>query len=335
MIAALVLALVLAAGLAPARANTLADVKAKGFLACGVVANVPGFSNEDAKGHWSGLDTDYCRALASAIFDDPGKVHFVALETSTAIPALADASVDLLAGFTPWSMHNTTGRGIRVVGTLFYDGQGFMVHKSAGITSSTHLSGDPICMQSGTQADTNAASYFLAHNMVYKPLRFDSLREAVKAYADGRCTIFTADRSAMAAARSRLPDPKANIILPSIISKEPFGPAVRNGDADWFNIARWTLFALIDAEALGVTSANVDGMLGTDNSQIKRLLGVEDDLGTPLGLTKDWAYRIVKLVGNYGEIYANNVGPKTPIGLERGLNNLWTRGGIQYAPPVR
>ncbi len=332
---------ILAVGLAvalcasAARADALAGIKTRGVIACGVAEGVPGFSAQDSAGNWAGLEADYCRALAAAVFDDPDKVRFSPFDAAAGLAALTGGSIDVLARPTVWGVKNGTQMGIKFVGTLFYDGQGFLVRKASGITSATQLSGRPLCVQSGTAAELNVTDYFSSHNMTYKPIAFGSAAEAVKAYADGQCDILTSNRSSMAAARSSLKDRVDHIILPEIISKEPLGPAVRRGDSDWFGVARWTLFALINAEELGVTQANIDEMLGSDNPQIKRLLGVEEDFGTPLGLTKDWAYRIIKLVGNYGELYDKAVGPKTVVGLDRGLNNLSTQGGILYAAPVR
>jgi general L-amino acid transport system substrate-binding protein len=218
---------------------------------------------------------------------------------------------------------------------MYYDGQGFMVRKADGIASAKDLSGAAICIESGTTTELNAADYFAANSLEFNTVVFVDQDEVFKAYEDGRCDVYTTDASALAAERSKAQDPAAHVILPEIISKEPLGPVVRQGDSGWFNIARWTYFALLEAEELGVTSANVDEMLGSDNPAIKRLLGVEGDFGTPLGLTKDWAYQIIKSVGNYGEIYERHVGPSTAIGLARGLNALWNAGGIQYSPPIR
>lgn len=319
----------------PAAADTLGDIKTRGVLRCGVDTSLKGFSAQDVTGNWTGLNVDYCRALAATIFDDVTKVHFVPLSAGKMIHALVDGQVDVLASTSVWSFRNGTGPGIKFVGVIFYDGQGFLVRRDGGIGVPTQLTGHPVCVVANSPAEQNVSEYFNAHNMDYKPVRANSQAEAIADYAANRCDIFTADRSIIAAARAGLTDPKDHIILPDIISKTPFGPAVRQGDITWFNVARWTLFALIDAEELGVTRVNIDEMLGSDNPAVKRFLGVEEDLGTSLGLTKDWAYRIIKLVGNYGELYDRDIGPKTIVGLNRGLNNLSTQGGIQYAPPVR
>ena len=314
---------------------TLDAIKAKGFVQCGVTGGVPGFSAPDANNNWTGIEVDYCRALAAAIFNDPSAVRFTSLTSQERFTALSAGEIDVLSRTTTWTMSRDTQLGISFVGTMFYDGQGFMVRKADGITSATELSGAAICIESGTTTELNAADYFAANNMEFKTVVFVDQDEVVKAYEDGRCDVYTTDSSALAAERSKFANPADHIILPEIISKEPLGPVVRAGDTQWFNLARWTYFALLEAEELGVSSANVDEMLGSDNPAIKRLLGVEGDFGTPMGLTKDWAYQIIKLVGNYAETYDRNVGPSTPIGLERGLNALWRDGGIQYAPPIR
>jgi general L-amino acid transport system substrate-binding protein len=262
-------------------------------------------------------------------------VRFTSLTSQERFTALSAGEIDVLSRTTTWTMSRDTQLGISFVGTMFYDGQGFMVRKADGIDSALDLSGAAICIESGTTTELNAADYFAANSMEFNTVVFVDQDEVVKAYEDGRCDVYTTDSSALAAERSKFANPDDHIILPEIISKEPLGPVVRAGDTQWFNIARWTYFALLEAEELGVTSANVDEMLGSDNPAVKRLLGVEGDFGTPLGVTKDWAYQIIKHVGNYAETYDRNVGPSTPIGLERGLNALWKDGGIQYAPPIR
>jgi general L-amino acid transport system substrate-binding protein len=323
------------AALAQTAASPALDaIKAKGYVQCGVTSGVPGFSAPDANNNWAGLEVDYCRALAAAIFNNADAVRYTPLTSQDRFTALSAGEIDVLSR-TTWTMSRDTQMGVSFVGTLFYDGQGFMVRKSANIASALDLSGVPICIESGTTTELNAADYFAANNLELNPLVFVDRDEVVKAYEDGRCTVYTADASALAAARSKFADPDEHIILPEIISKDPLGPVVRTGDPGFFNIARWTYFALLEAEELGVSSANVDEMLASDNPAIKRLLGVEGDFGTPVGLTKDWAYQIIKLVGNYAEIYDRHVGPNTPIGLPRGLNALWKDGGIQYSPPIR
>jgi len=318
-----------------AQAAILDDVKAKGYVQCGVTGGVPGFSAPDSSNVWTGIEVDFCRAMAAAIFNDPEAVRYTSLTSQERFTALSAGEIDVLSRTTTWTMSRDTQLGISFVGTMFYDGQGFMVRKADGIDSALDLSGAAICIESGTTTELNAADYFAANGMEFNTVVFVDQDEVVKAYEDGRCDVYTTDSSALAAERSKFANPDDHIILPEIISKEPLGPVVRAGDTQWFNLARWTYFALLEAEELGVTSANVDEMLGSDNPAVKRLLGVEGDFGTPLGVTKDWAYQIVKHVGNYAETYDRNVGPATPIGLERGLNALWKDGGIQYAPPIR
>ncbi len=319
-----------------AQAAILDDVKAKGFLQCGVTGGVAGFSAPDSNNVWTGLEVDFCRAMAAAIFNDAEAVRYTSLTSQERFTALSAGEVDVLSRTTTWTMSRDTQLGINFVGTMYYDGQGFMVRKADGIASALDLSGAAICIESGTTTELNAADYFAANNMEFNTVVFVDQDEVFKAYLDGRCDVYTTDASALASERAtNAPVPDDHIILPEIISKEPLGPVVRAGDSQWFNLARWTYFALLEAEELGVSSANVDEMLGSDNPAIKRLLGVEGDFGTPLGVTKDWAYQIIKLVGNYAEAYERNVGPATPLGLERGLNALWRDGGIQYAPPIR
>jgi general L-amino acid transport system substrate-binding protein len=318
-----------------AQAATLDDVKAKDYVQCGVTGGVPGFSAPDASNVWTGLEVDFCRALAAAIFNDAEKVRYTPLTSQERFAALSAGEIDVLSRTTTWTMSRDTDLGISFVGTMYYDGQGFMVRKADGIASALDLSGAAICIESGTTTELNAADYFAANSLEFNTVVFVDQDEVVKAYEDGRCDVYTTDGSALAAERSKFAVPADHVILPEIISKEPLGPVVRQGDDQWFKIARWTYYALLEAEELGVTQANVDEMLGSDNPAIKRLLGVEGDFGTPIGLTKDWAYQIIKLIGNYGESFDRNVGPSTPIGLERGLNALWTNGGLQYAPPIR
>jgi general L-amino acid transport system substrate-binding protein len=333
----LTIALAAALGLTAtaAFADTLADVKAKGYLQCGVTGGVAGFSEPDANNNWAGLEVDFCRAMAAAIFNDPNAVRYTPLTSQERFTALSAGEIDVLSRTTTWTMSRDTQLGIKFIGTMFYDGQGFMVREADGIASAKDLSGAAICIESGTTTELNAADYFAANGMEFNTVVFVDQDEVFKAYEDGRCDVYTTDSSALASERSKAANPDEHVILPEIISKEPLGPVVRQGDDLWFNIARWSYYALLEAEELGVTQANVDEMLGSDNPAIKRLLGVEGDFGTPVGLTKDWAYQVVKHIGNYGESYERHVGPNTPIGLARGLNALWRDGGIQYAPPIR
>jgi general L-amino acid transport system substrate-binding protein len=318
-----------------AYAGTLADVKAKGFVQCGVAPSTPGFAIADSNNNWAGLDVDYCKALASAIFNDPAKVRFTPLTSTERFAALSAGEVDLLSRTTTWTMSRDTQLGIKFVGTTYYDGQGFMVHKAANVKSVKELDGASICIEKGTTTELNAADYFAANGLKFNPVVFEAEDETVKAYEDGRCDAFTTDSSALAGERATFPDKADNIILPEIISKEPLAVAVRQGDDEWFNLTRWTYYALLEAEEYGVTQANVDQMVGSDNPSIKRLMGVEGDFGTSLGVSKDWAYQIIKNVGNYGEIFERNVGPNSALGLARGLNALWKDGGLQYSPPIR
>ncbi|HWJ72168.1 MAG TPA: amino acid ABC transporter substrate-binding protein [Kaistia sp.] len=323
------------AGLSFASAGTLEDVKAKGFVQCGVNPSLIGFGVPDEKGVWSGLDVDFCRAVASAIFGDATKVKYTPLNAKERFTALQSGEIDLLSRNTTWTMSRDTSLGLMFVGVTYYDGQGFMVRKSLGVSSALELSGAKVCTQTGTTTELNLADYFRSHNMPYEVVAFEKNEEVLQAYEAGRCDAYTTDASGLYAERLKLTNPDDHMILPEIISKEPLGPAVRQGDDKWFNVVKWTLFALLDAEELGVSKANVDEKKTSDNPEIKRLLGSEGDFGTGIGLTNDWAYNIVKQVGNYGEIFDANVGPSTKLGIARGLNNLWSKGGIQYAPPIR
>lgn len=322
-------------GATASNAATLDDVKKKGYIQCGVTGGVAGFSAPDANNNWSGLEVDYCRALSAAIFDDPDKVRYTPLTSTERFAALSSGEIDVLSRTTTWTMSRDTTLGIAFAGVMFYDGQGFMVRKADKIASAKDLSGASICIESGTTTELNAADYFSANKLEYKPIVFVDQDEVVKAFQDGRCDVYTTDASALAAERSKFSAPDDYVILPEIISKEPLGPSVRVGDDGWFKLARWTYYALVEAEELGVSKANVEEEKKSDDPGVKRLLGVEGDFGTPLGLDKEWAYRIIKHVGNYAEIYETHVGPKTPIGLERGINALWKDGGIQYSMPIR
>jgi general L-amino acid transport system substrate-binding protein len=317
------------------QAATLDDVKAKGHLQCGVTEGTTGFSAPDANNNWSGLEVEFCRAIAAAIFNNADSVRYTPLTSQERFTALSAGEVDLLSRTTTWTMSRDTQLGIMFAGVIYYDGQGFIVRKADGIASAMDLSGAALCIESGTTTELNAADYFQANGLEYNPVVFVGQDEAWKAYEDGRCDVMTTDASALASNRTILQVPDDHIILPEIISKEPLGPVVRQGDDVWFTLVRWTLNAMLEAEELGVSSTNVDEMLGSDNPSVRRLLGVEGDFGTPLGLDKDWAYRIIKLVGNYSEIFEKTIGPKTPIGLARGQNALWKDGGLQYSPPIR
>lgn len=314
---------------------TLAQVKENGFIRCGVSQGQPGFSNPDAQGRWSGIDVEFCRALAAAIFDDANAVRYVPLNSKERFTALQAGEVDLLSRNTTWTLERDTSLGLDFAGITFYDGQGFMAKRSLNVTHATELDGVTVCTQAGTTNELNAADFFRAHNLKYQILVFDTEDQYIAAYDSGRCDVETADHSGLYGDRIKLTHPEDNVILPEIISKEPLGPAVRHGDQAWADIVRWVLFALLNAEELGVNSHNVDQMLESPNPEIKRLLGREGSFGESLGLTKDWIVRIVRRVGNYAEIYDRTVGVNSPLHIERGLNKLWKDGGLQYAPPVR
>ena len=318
-----------------ASAGTLDDVKAKGSLQCGVSQGLPGFSNPDEQGNWTGIDVDVCRAVAAAIFGDASKVKFTPLSAKERFTALQSGEVDMLSRNTTWTLVRDTALGLNFAGVNYYDGQGFMVRKDLGVKSAKELDGASVCVNIGTTTELNLSDYFRANNMKFKPVVFEKADEVVAAYDAGRCDVYTTDRSGLAAQRIKLKDPNANMILPETISKEPLGPVVRQGDDQWFDLVKWSLYAMVDAEELGVTSKNVDQMKSSDNPNIKRLLGTEGDMGKNLGVGDAWAYNIVKQVGNYGESYDRYVGPKTSLGLERGLNALWKDGGLQYAMPIR
>jgi len=318
-----------------AYAGTLDAVKKKGYVNAGVSGKVVGFSAPNAKGVWAGLDVDFDRAVAAAIFNDPNKVRFTPLAFKEAFTALQSGEVDILSRNVTWTYQRDTKLGLDFIGVIFYDGQGFMVPKKLGVKSALELNGASVCTQSGTTTELNLSDYFAAHNMTYKPVVYESADEATVIFESGRCDVYTTDSSGLAARRTTLKNPQDYIILPEIISKEPLSPAVRQGDQQWSDIVRWTLFALINAEEMGITSKNVDEMLKSKNPAVKRLLGVGSNLGQYIGLTADWAYRIIKHVGNYGEIFERNVGPKTALGLQRGPNALWKDGGLMYAPPIR
>lgn len=316
-------------------ASTLDTVKKKGYVNAGVSGKVVGFSAPDSKGVWSGMDIDFVRAVASAIFDDPNKARFTPVAFKESFTALQSGEIDILSRNTTWTYQRDTKLGLEFVGTLFYDGQGFLVHKELGVKSALDLDGASVCTQSGTTTELNLSDYFSVNGMTFKPVVYESADEATVIYDSGRCDVYTTDASALASRRTALSNPKAHLILPEIISKEPLGPAVRQGDQQWSDIVRWTLFALINAEEMGITSQNVDEMKKSTNPAVKRFLGVDADFGQYMGLSADWAYRIIKHVGNYGEMYERNVGPKTALGLERGVNDLWSKGGLMYAPPIR
>jgi len=324
----------LAAGVASA--GTLDDVKARGKLNCGVSTGVPGFESPDANGVWQGYDVDVCRAIAAAIFGDPMAVDFTPTTGQTRFTALASGEIDMLSRVTTWTFSRDVDLKFEFAGVNYYDGQGFMVPKALGVSSAKELDGATICIQTGTTTELNLADYFRANNINYEPVPIETNAEGQQQYLAGACDVYTTDSSALAATRATFENPGDHIVLPEIISKEPLGPLVRHGDNGWGDVVRWTLNALITAEELGVTSANAKELAGSSsNPEIKRLLGTEGNLGEQLGLPSDWAMNAILSVGNFGEVFETNIGENTPIGLARGLNALWTEGGLIYSPPFR
>jgi general L-amino acid transport system substrate-binding protein len=330
--AAVLIAMPIAAG---AQQKTLDAVKQRGQLACGVHTGLPGFGAADDKGVWSGLDIDYCRAVAVAVLGDPNKIRFVPTTPKERFAALQSREIDVLIRSTTWTLSRDSSLGFSFAGVNYYDGQGFMVKKSANVKRAKELNGATICVQTGTTTELNLADFFRTNNLQYKPVVFEKVDEAVRAYATDRCDAYTTDASGLYAVRLTLANPEDHMVLPDIISKEPLGPLVRQDDVQWFTIVKWVHFALLNAEELGVTKANVDQMLGSPNPDVKRLLGKEGDYGKGLGLDNEWAYKLVKQLGNYGEIFERNVGSGSRLKIDRGVNRLWTQGGIQYAPPIR
>ncbi|TNJ40728.1 amino acid ABC transporter substrate-binding protein [Phaeobacter sp. B1627] len=326
------------AGLAAgaAAAGTLDDVKARDKLNCGVTTGLVGFAAPNANGEWEGFDVAVCRAVAAAVLGDSTKVEFVPTTGKTRFTALASGEIDLLARNTTWTFSRDVDLKFEFVGVNYYDGQGFMVPKELGVSSAKELDGATVCIQTGTTTELNLADFFRSNNISYEPVPIETNAEAQQQYLAGACDVYTTDASGLASTRATFDDPTAHAILPEIISKEPLGPLVRHGDNEWGDVARWTLNALIAAEELGVTSANLSEMTsGTNNPEINRLLGTEGNLGEMLGLEADWAVNALSVGGNYGEIFAKNIGEDTPIGLARGLNALWTNGGLLYTPPFR
>nr|WP_262270037.1 amino acid ABC transporter substrate-binding protein [Microvirga sp. HBU65207] len=314
---------------------TLRSVKQKGFLTCGANNGLAGFGLPDAQGNWTGLDVDFCRAIAAAIFDDPTKVRFIPLAAKDRFTALQSGEVDVLSRNSTATMSRDTQLGLDFPAVTYFDGQGFMVRKALGVSSAKEMNGASICTQQGTTTELNLADYFRANNMKYEVVAFATSDETFKAYDAGRCDAYTTDASGLYAERLRASAPDDHIVLPEIISKEPLGPAVRHGDNQWADIVRWTHNAMLDAEELGVTKANVDQMKTSENPEIKRLLGTEGKFGEAVGLTNDWAVRIIRHVGNYGESFDRNVGEGSRLKIMRGQNALWSKGGLQYGIPVR
>ena len=328
-------ALVLAVTAQGVSAQTLKAVKDRGMLNCGANGSLAGFGLPDAQGNWTGLDVDFCRAIAAAVIGDANKVKYVPLSAKDRFTALQSGEVDVLARNTTWTSSRDTSLGLNFVGVNYYDGQGFMVRKSLKVNSALELAGASICVQQGTTTELNLADFFSANKMQLKSVTFATANEAVKAYDAGRCDAYTTDASALYAERLRVTNPDDHVILPEIISKEPLGPVVRHGDDQWYDIVKWTLFAMIDAEELSISSKTLDEAMKSPNPEIKRFVGTEGNYGEQLGLTKDWSVQIIKQVGNYGESFERNVGMGSPLKIDRGLNKLWTKGGIQYAPPIR
>ncbi len=320
----------------PAKADTLSDVQGRGTLNCGVTTGLAGFAAPDDQGKWTGLDVDMCNAIAAAVLGDATKVKYVPTNAKERFTALQSGEIDVLARNTTWTFSRDTDLGFDFAGVNYYDGQGFMVRKNLNVKSALELSGASVCVQTGTTTELNLGDYFRANNMELKPVVFEKNEEARQAYDEGRCDAYTTDASGLAAERSVLAQPDEHIILPEIISKEPLGPLFRHGDNRWGDIVRWTLNAMVIAEEFGVTQANVDEQkASSQNPEVRRLLGVEGEMGKMTGLSNDWGYNIIKQVGNYGESFERNVGLKTPLGLARGLNELWSKGGLLYAPPIR
>jgi general L-amino acid transport system substrate-binding protein len=313
--------------------STLDAVRAKGFVQCGVNTGLAGFSQPDSKGVWRGIDVDLCRAVAAAVFGDAGKVRFTPLTAQQRFTALQSGEVDILSRNTTWTLSRDSSLGLNFVGVNYYDGQGFMVPKKLKVKSAKQLNGATICVQPGTTNELNLADWFRANRMSFKPVVIEKLEEVLNAYFAGRCDVYTTDHSGLVALRAtRATKPDDHVILPEIISKEPLGPAVRHGDDRWFDIVKWSLYAMIEAEELGLSKSNIDQEAKSANPSLQRFVGASGDLGRMLGVDNKWAYNIVKQVGNYGESFDANL---KPLGFERGLNRLWSQGGLLYAPPIR
>jgi general L-amino acid transport system substrate-binding protein len=322
----------------PAQAGkTLDAIKQRGQVVCGVNTGLAGFSQADSNGNWSGLDVDICRAIAAAVLGDGNKVKWVPLNAQQRFTALQSGEIDILSRNTTWTLTRDASLGMNFLAVTYYDGQGFMVPVKSKVTSAKQLKGATVCVQSGTTTEKNLTDYSRANNLSLKPVVFEKQEASTGAYFSGRCNAFTTDASGLASIRNKeAKDPKEHIILPELISKEPLGPSVRRGDDEWFGIAKWVIFGLVEAEEYGITQANVDKMLAeSQDPVVTRILGKSEDTGKLLGLDKDWMVKALKATGNYGEIFERNVGPKSPLALPRGLNNLWNKGGIMYAPPVR
>jgi general L-amino acid transport system substrate-binding protein len=313
--------------------STLDAVKSKGFVQCGVNTGLAGFSQPDSRGVWKGIDVDVCRAVAAAVFGDHSKVRYTPLTAQQRFTALQSGEVDILSRNTTWTITRDTSLGLNFVGVNYYDGQGFMVPKKLNVKSAKQLNGATVCVQPGTTTELNLADYFRANRMSFKPVVIEKLEEVLNAYFAGRCDVYTTDVSGLVSVRaSRAPNPSDHVILPEVISKEPLGPAVRHGDDRWFDVVKWSMFAMMEAEELGLTSKNIDQQASSANPSIQRFVGSTGDIGKMLGLDAKWAHNVVKQVGNYAESFEANL---TPLGFERGLNRLWNQGGIMYPIPIR
>jgi general L-amino acid transport system substrate-binding protein len=317
-------------------ATTFETIKQRGWLSCGGSQGLPGFSSIDAKGKWNGIDVDFCRALAAVVLGDPSKVRFTPLSSKERFTALQSGEIDVLSRNTTWTQTRDTALGLNFVGIFYYDGQGLLVPKSLGLKSARELDGATVCLNAGTTTELNLADYFRTHKMRYSPVVFEKSDEVVAAYAAKRCDVYSTDKSGLYAQRMKLKDPDAHMILPEILSKEPLGPVVRQGDDGWFNIVRWTLFAIIGAEELGITSKNVKTLRkAASDPRIRRFVGTEGKAGVNLGLDHAWAVRAVAAAGNYGEMFKRHLGADSRLKIDRGLNRLWSKGGLHYAPPIR
>ncbi|MDE1460602.1 amino acid ABC transporter substrate-binding protein [Spartinivicinus poritis] len=316
-------------------ADTLSTVKKKGYLNCGVSTGLPGFSNPDDKGKWQGLDVDVCRAVAAATLGSEKKVKYIPLTAKERFTALQSGEIDILSRNTTWTLTRDVSLGLNFAGVNYYDGQGFMVSKSLGVKSAKELDGAAVCIQSGTTTELNLADYFRQHGMKYTPVVFDTSDQTVKGFEAGRCDVLTSDQSQLYALKIKLSKPNNAMVLPEIISKEPLGPVVKQGDDKWFNIVKWSLFAMVNAEELSLTSDNIDAKKKAKNPEVKRFVQSDGPIAKQLGLSQDWAYQVVKQVGNYGESFDRNVGKNSPLNIDRGVNALWSKGGFMYAPPMR
>ncbi len=314
---------------------TLSAVRSRDVLVCGTSTGAAGFSLPDSQGNYRGIDSDICRAVAAATLNDINKIRWVPLTSTARFPALQSGQIDMLARTATWTQGRDTANGLNFTAINFFDGQGFMLRKSLGVTKATDLRGASICVVSGSTNELNLADWARVNNVPYSPVVFEQNDEARRSYLAGRCDAYSTDASQLAGLRASFPNPEEHVILPEIISKEPHSPVVRHGDDQWFDIIRWTFFALLTAEEFGITAANVDSHLNSQNPEIRRLLGDSGDHGPLMGLDRRWAFNAIKAVGNYGEIFERNLGQGSPIKLARGLNDLWTRGGLMYAPPIR